>query len=80
MPIAPSDFFQAANNLYQDEHVEGEETRCRTAAGRAYYAAYLAVKKALERAAGRRLGWVDHGTLSPSIHSSATALNVFALA
>ena len=71
MPIAPSDFFQAANNLYQDEHVEGEETRCRTAAGRAYYAAYLAVNRALERAAGRRLAWVEHGTLSRLLRGAA---------
>lgn len=45
MPIAPSDFERVAGELLARRKPSGSEVLDRTAAGRAYYAAFLAVRE-----------------------------------
>src|SRR5690348_1204103 len=49
MTIRPADFCSIAEQLYRGDRLAIDETCLRTAAGRAYYAAFLEVREAVRR-------------------------------
>ena len=71
MPVVPSDFLDAAKELYNRNAVSSSETRARTVLGRAYYAAFLEVREAIRREAGKP-GWkVTHDWLPTALKQAS---------
>lgn len=76
MTIDPDDFLTAARQVYNGDSVDDDETNARVTLGRAYYSAYLSVRRAVRTASGRQGVRLEHQELADALDSPSEPQHV----
>lgn len=76
MVIDPDHFLAAAKEVYNGDPVGHQETGTRVAMGRAYYSAYLSVRRAVRRARSSPGLRLDHQNLADALETPSEPQHV----